>query len=457
MELNVGGRRDEGCERRSLCGEARARSAMDDVTRLLPRSVATVMEGEIDRQELPKRRRRLPEEGELRSIVLPMPSAAVTAPRQNLPAPRLHRATSILIEDESDDAGPAPLPLPPSSIQRRQPSIFGPDPVRRSTSLRRQASIDTISGILRGSLQGLSRGTSFCGRQISLSDEARFRRAYEDAVEDAGGGREVLLEVARRLNQDRRGPLADDDAGRSEPSPYTWSLHRRSTTQPSRTRRRFSSATVVTIGQPGYENDVEVAHDRRSGEPLVSRVHVVILALDDGLILCDVGSVAGFCVVERCTAVHDAEAERETAATTVRPLNDDVSKPGRRRPLLIGHDEVVTLVLEPTGYQMVISGKLASPTLAEDDVLAPVGATAAAFRSPSAPLSAEAHEERGVSDEKVCTICYARPKDHVLIGSAAAGQPCGHVFCGPCCEALPHPRRCPQCRANVEHSVRIFI
>ena len=218
----------------------------------------------------------------------------------------------------------------------------------RPHSLGRTRSIEAMSGILHGSLRGLSRHNSFSGRALSECEEAVFRQAYEEAVE-AEGARAVLVEVAQQLD-------ARLGSERSA-TPFTWTLQTDDTPPQTFT---FSSCGVVTIGRPGYRNDVGIREKPAalpSDPPCCSRVHVVVVPLEDSLVLCDVGSLAGFRITERnIRANADAEAKAPAAPPPARrETNEDVSAPGQRRPLLVGAAETAVVQLEPRGRTVVIN------------------------------------------------------------------------------------------------------
>ncbi len=206
-----------------------------------------------------------------------------------------------------------------------------------------------MSGILHGSLRGLSRHNSFSGRALSEYEEVAFRQAYEEAVE-AEGARAVLVEVAKHL--DAR--LGSERSAK----PFTWTLQTDDT--PPQTFA-FSTGGIVTVGRLAYGNDVgirEKANSLPGDPPCCSRVHVVVVPLEDTLVLCDVGSLAGFRITERNDnpgADADADAAAAAPPPPRREANEDVSAPGQRRPLLVGASETAVVQLEPRGRTVVIN------------------------------------------------------------------------------------------------------
>ena len=198
-----------------------------------------------------------------------MPMRLDGAPLDGAPRPRLVRSSSV----------------PPSG----------------ASTLRRQQSIDTMSAILGGSLAGISRSSSrpnggllpaLRARALSTTEEAQFRGAYLEAV-SLDSARSVLIDVAEAIRRARLHGAEHPDA--LDPPAFDWSLQTDST--PPLTRS-FPSSAVVTIGQPGFGNDVTLPHEADGG-PACSRVHVVVLPLDGALALCDVGSICGFRLLER--------------------------------------------------------------------------------------------------------------------------------------------------------------
>jgi hypothetical protein len=171
-----------------------------------------------------------------------------------------------------------------------------------------------------------------------------------DAVETECG-REVLVEVAKRVKQAR---VEEDEASSVGSTTtecaghFTWKLQTNGS--PSRTYS-FTSESVVTIGQPGYRNDVELSNER--GGPVCSRVHAVIIPLTRQLVICDVGSTAGF------ELTHRNLAARQSGLALPQPhrTSPDISVPGARRPLLVDANEAAILVLRPLDCKVVINPK----------------------------------------------------------------------------------------------------
>ena len=61
---------------------------------------------------------------------------------------------------------------------------------------------------------------------------------------------------------------------------------------------------------------------------------------------------------------------------------------------------------------------------------------------------APAADDDTAEGESECCVCYDRPIDTGL-------EPCGHVaLCAGCASRL-RPRRCPLCRANIQHMTRV--
>jgi len=259
------------------------------------------------------------------------------------------------------------------------------------------------------------------GRLFNQSEEDRFRSAYTDAVESECG-REVLIEVARRVQSQLLVQEPQDDTTAS-----TWTLQ---TDASPPQAFMFRSSAIVTIGQPGYQNDVVLSHE--GGEPVCSRVHVVIIPLNGQLVLCDVGSASGFRIqrktaegnvkiltasilsvpgedvsspkVEGGVAVgRGVDSEGRDASSPRQVEGADVSQPGHRRPLLMGVDETAVLLLEPTGRRIVLN-------------------------------------------PKECVICLDAPRDTIF--------DCGHHVCCASCSCLI--RNCPVCRMHIKKGTVIF-
>lgn len=53
------------------------------------------------------------------------------------------------------------------------------------------------------------------------------------------------------------------------------------------------------------------------------------------------------------------------------------------------------------------------------------------------------------ADAMICKLCYTRPPQIAL-------YPCGHVMCMGCLESLQQ-FRCPWCRAEFDHGMRIYL
>ena len=318
------------------------------------------------------------------------------------------------------------------------------DPALRlagQTRLTRSQSINIMSDILDRSLSGatLSRTASLSGRALGADDERRFRQAYVDALE-LGCGRAVLLAVAERIKAVQLGGAPRTDEAGDGRAPISWAL--RTVTAPT-LRLAFGEASVVSIGQQGYENDLELPLSQ--GLPVCSRVHVVIMPLRDGqLLLCDVGSIAGFHLLRR---PRQAPGQGDAEAVV---LPEDVSKPGARRPLLIAATEAAALILRPTGRRVVIEPGDAAATLSTGDACEP-GNAGADVRADAAPASgtdgADAANEDDplASRRRECIVCYEAPREIAF--------DCGHfVCCGACGRRVA---ACPVCRIETRRVARV--
>ena len=269
---------------------------------------------------------------------------------------------------------------------------------RRRQEARHTDSSRMMSESIRGSLR---RAETTGDGMLSLDEEEAFRAAYMQMVE-SGTARAQLVAVA----QDLRNPVAAaEPSGRAVPNggdaavansdaetaadvggqaveqaeAESWEV------QLDGRLFSFSTDQVVTIGLPGYANDIETDAG--------SRMHCIILPVVDELYLCDVGGKFGFSVTERSTS------ERGMPARAI-----DCSRPHARRVLRVGIRETAVVQLVPSRRR--------GP-----------GSTAV------------------VLNPKVCTICLDKPRE--------VRFECGHYVCCRSCSQQLRQERCPICRAQL--------
>jgi len=272
-----------------------------------------------------------------------------------------------------------------ADMEARQRSHHDTDaatwPQRPKLRPRRTPQSMTMTALIRNSL-----GQHGCGRVLNATEEAQFRAAYVSLIESSSA-REQLIAVAHELRgeagtpslptptaqsdggvglrgelgflarveaaEQRDGPVLYAQALASAPATAELAASLPAATSPKACAaagppkkwyiqaderlHSFGRDDVVTLGLPGYGNDIELPHG--------SRMHAIVLPFQDRLCVVDVGGKFGFRITERSTRERDALAPS-------RDLAQDRSAPGARRVLLVEEDE--TAVLQLTGALSVV-------------------------------------------------------------------------------------------------------
>ena len=248
-------------------------------------------------------------------------------------------------------------------------------------SLQYSASI--MSGIIGASLDGISflRHDSYSGNVLATEQETKLREEYERVLE-THSPRDLLVEVANNLSKDLKDKEYKETTKIFEKTifrPFCMGMHPRlganscirwlspelvhmickyveqdsiktftwkiKTDDIPVQEFTFNSDRIVTIGRynfsdVGLKEHPGTPHD---APPCCSRMHVIVIPLKDSLVLCDVGSLSGFSIIERSGKKIDHDMY--------------TSIPGKRRILLVGSSnvkETVIVRLHPRDRDVII-------------------------------------------------------------------------------------------------------